>query len=79
MTTVSNTCKAAQIITEEEKLTKKMVDCFVKEVYAYGEERIEIVFTTEDVIRKALERNNYLVDRGETGPIQLGFRRIVGG
>ena len=79
MTTVSNTCEAAQIITEEEKLTKKMVDCFVKEVYAYGEERIEIVFTTEDVIRKALERNNYLVDRGETDPIQLGFRRIVGG
>ena len=79
MTTVSNTCEAAQIITEEEKLTKKMVDCFVKEVYAYGEERIEIVFTTEDVIRKALERNNYLVERGETDPIQLRFRRKVGG
>lgn len=79
MTTVSDTCEAAQIITEEEKLTKKMVDCFVKEVYAYGEERIEIVFTTEDIIRKALERNNYLVDRGETAPIKLEMRRLTGG
>ena len=74
LTTVSETCEAAQIITEEEQLTKKMVDCFVKEVYAYGEERIEIVFVTEDVIKKAIERNNLLVQKGEAKPLELDIK-----
>ena len=56
-----------------------MVDCFVKEVYAYGEERIEIVFSTEDVIKKAMERNNFLAEKGESVPITKDTKSKHGG
>ena len=76
LTTVSESCEAAQIITEEEMLTRKMVECFVKDVYAYDENRIEIVFTTEDVISKAISRNNDLVDTEYAEPIKVEVKKI---
>ena len=76
LTTVSESCEAAQVISNEDMLTKKMVDCFVKEVYAYDETHIEIVFTTEDVIRKAIGRNNQLITDGEVDPVMIQAKKI---
>ena len=61
--TVRDSCDAALVITEEEKLTKKMVDCFIRDVYVYDGDRIELVFITEDIIAKAIRRSNYLLEK----------------
>ena len=49
----------------EESLTRKMVETFIKQIYVYDEDHIEIIYNFEDDIRKILDR--YQADKEPLG------------
>jgi hypothetical protein len=47
----------------EDKLTKKMVDLFIKNVYVHDLDRLEIVFTYDDLTSKIFMRSNEVMQK----------------
>ena len=47
----------------EDKLTKKMVALFIKNVYVHDLDRLEIVFTYDDLTSKIFMRSNEVIQR----------------
>ena len=53
--------KAGYVI-DSPMLTQYIVDQFIKNVYVFDSDRIEIVYKTDDMIERAIRRNNEIVD-----------------
>lgn len=63
-----------------EKLDRKAVDAFIDNVYVYGKDRVEIVFTFDDLIKRATEfllSGNEVLD-GAEGFLLSGNEMLVG-
>lgn len=71
LTLVHDSCEAAEVIQDETALTRQMVESFIDKVYIHAENRIEVVYKTEDIIQKAIRRNNDLVESEEVEPVRV--------
>ena len=71
LTLVHDSCEAAEVIKDEIVLTKQMVDSFIDRVYVHADNRIEVTYKTEDIITKAIRRNNDLVEAEEVEPVRV--------
>ena len=54
--------RMARIVSEEQELTKKMVDCFIENVYVYDEDRLEIKYSLESLLDRTIKRNNEIME-----------------
>ena len=59
---IENTVKKAEYVISSPVLTQYMVDQFIKNVYVFDYNRIEIVYKTEDLIERTIRRNNEIMD-----------------
>jgi len=61
---MSETSAIAGRAASKDELTRETVESFIKTVYVYDRERIEIIYTTEDLIDKAVRRNEEVTNSG---------------
>jgi len=54
--------RMARIVSEEQELTKKMVDCFIENVYVYDDDRLEIKYSLESLLDRTIKRNNEIME-----------------
>lgn len=59
---VEETSKKADYVMSSPILTQYIVDQFIKNVYVHNYDKIEIVYKTEDLINRTIQRNNEIMD-----------------
>ena len=59
---IEGTAQKAEYVVGSPVLTQYIVDQFIKNVYVYDRDRIEVVYKTEDLINRTFKRNNEIMD-----------------
>ena len=59
---VSKCNRKAEHALEAPELTRSIAETFIKNVYMYDYDRIEIIYKTEDMVERVIQRNNEIED-----------------